>query len=211
MAKITVKDIDARVAADAAERDRLKAESREADSKRAELEKMATAAAESGRLEDYRAIKRQAAAIEEEAFVRAAQIGKLSQNVPEQDVFDAWANYVTVYNKSLSERLAEAEKKMNAYLDEYEAALNLQNEALAVRERLAGYLGQDLDGTGKEPKGFLMKFVPTAPMMQRPPVNDAVAAFYLSQRKAERQPGVLTFDPVTSRVISVVFNHRASK
>lgn len=210
MAKITVKDIDEKVAAAAAERDRLKAESREADSKKGELERLATAAAEEGRLEDYRALKRQATAIEEESFVRAAQLGKLKQPVEEKDVFDAWADYAAAYNKALAARLSEAEKKMNAYLDEYEAAVKLQNEALAVRERLAKYLGQDITGPGKEPQGFIMDFIPTAPMMQRPPVNDAVAAFFLSQRKADRQPGNFSLDPVTNRVVSVVFNHRST-
>lgn len=209
--KITVKDIDQKVAAAAEERDRLKKESREADSKKTELEKLATAAAEDGRLEDYRAIKRQAAAIEEESFVRSAQLSKLNQPIPEADVFAAWTDYVTAYNKALAARLAEAEKKMNAYLDEYEAALNLQNEALAVRERLAGYLGQDIDGPGKEPKGFIMDFIPSAVNPIRSPVQEDRAAFYLSQRRAERQPGNFLRDPVTNRVISVVCNHRASK
>lgn len=204
--KITVKDIDEKVAAAAAERDRLKAESREADAKKAELEKLATAAAEEGRLENYRALKKQAAAIEEESFVRSAQLGKLGQPVPEKEVFDAWADYVSVYNKSLSARLAEAEKKMNAYLDEYETAVALQNEALAVRERLAGYLGHD---TGKEPSGFIMDYIPSEAKPERPPVKEDKAAFYLSQRRAERQPGNLFPDPVTQRVISVVFNHRS--
>lgn len=210
MAKITVKEIDAKVAAAAAERDRLKAESRAADSKKTELDRLATAAAEDGRLEDYRALKKQAEAIEEESYVRSAQLSKLNQPIPEKDVFDAWADYVTTYNKALAARLAEAEKKMNAYLDEYEAAINLQNEALAVRERLAGHLGQDLDGPGKEPQGFVMDFIPSAVNPIRPPVKEDRAAFYISQRRAERQPGNLFPDPVTQRVISVVFNHRST-
>lgn len=206
--KITVKEIDEKIAAANAERERLKAESRETDKKKAELESMATAAAEAGELENYRALKRQAANLEEESFVRTAQMKKLSDPANEEEVFSAWRGYVDAFNKALKSRLIEAEKKMNAFLDEYEAAINLQTEALIVRERLAGYLGKEY-AEKPEGKGFVMDYIPTEPVRERAPVNDAVAAFYLSQRKATREPGSLYMDPVTSKVASVVINHRS--
>lgn len=206
--KITVKEIEEKIEAAAAERERLKEESRAADKKKADLEKLATAAAEAGELENYRALKRQAADLDEESFVRTAQLKKLSNPVNTEEVFSAWRGYVDLFNKALKARLIEAEKKMNAFLDEYEAAINLQAEALAVRERLARYLGEEYD-KNPEAKGFIMDYIPTVSAWERSPVNDAVAAFYLSQRKTAREPGNFLLDPVTHKVVSVVANHKS--
>ena len=203
--KITITELDKKVA-DAAEKvAQLKADAKEANGKKLELDRQATKAAESGDLELYRALKKQTAAIEDESFVRAAQLGKLKNPVSEEEVLSAWGDYAGTYNKSLTEHLAELEKRKNAFLDEYEALVKMQGDALAVRDRLAGYLGlEPTEATRK----LEMDYIPFQPQIERPPVTDYMAAFYLSQRKGERKQGYLMPDPVTNKVLAVVANRR---
>lgn len=206
--KISVADIDKKVADAAEKKNQLKAESKQADSRKLDLDKQSTAAAEAGDLELYRALKKQAASIEEESFVRAAQLGKLQNPVSEDEVLSAWKDYTTTYNKTMSAHLAELEKKKNAFLDEYETLVKMQGEALVIRERLAGYLGEEFAKTVDSRMG--MEVIPFNPQFERPPVTDYMASFYLSQRKGERREGYLMVDPVTERVVSVVANRKAS-
>lgn len=203
-----VSDVDAKVVAAAKEVERLKEEAKQAEAKKKSLDAQATSAAESGELEHYRALKRQAAEIEEEAFVRSCQLAKLSAPVTEDEVYSAWQSYAASHIKALTARLADLEKKKTAFLDEYESLVKMQNEALNVRARLAGYLKIDLEKGGHN---FGLEYIPFQPQMGRPPVSDPVAAFYLSQRRAERTPGTLFPDAVTSKVVSVVANHRPFK
>lgn len=200
--KITIADIDKKVADAAAEKERLKSESRDADERRLELERQATAAAEAGELENYRALKKQAESISEESFVRAARLGKLSKPVSETEINSAWQDYEVGYSKALMSKLTEMKKAMDVFLDLYEKCVEMQSEALSVRKRLAGY-------SESNPDTLPMEFIPFQPQFERSPVTDCMAAFYLSQRKGERRPGVLMHDPVTAKVIAVVANRTA--
>ena len=203
--KITVEELDQKVADAAVKVEQFKVDAMQADGQKRELERQATKAAESGDLELYRALKKQATAIEEESFVRAAQLGKLKNPVSEEEVLSAWGGYAGTYNKSLTAHLAELEKKKNAFLDEYEILVKMQGDALAVRDRLAGYLGlEPTEATRK----LEMDYIPFQPQIERPPVTDYMAAFYLSQRKGERKQGYLMPDPVTNKVLAVVANRR---
>ena len=196
----SITDIDLMVKSAAENAARIEAETETAEKEKASLMAQANAAAEAGDLPLYRKLKAQVDALDDAAFVRAAQLKKLSRGVSESDVRGAWSNYAADHDKTLASMLSDLEKKKAAFLDAYKACMDKQRDALVVRERLAGYIESD-------PASFGMQFIPFAASPYRMPVTDATAAFYMSERRNKAVPP--TNDAMMNEIISVVQNHKS--
>lgn len=121
-------------------------EARNNASKQAEdLKAQAEEAAVSGDLDQYKKLKAQADDLEAFVYVQGKQIEKIKQNpaVSNKDVSDAWEDYVKTYDKDLKAKLDRFHEAKNKLLKEFVEMVDMQNNALATRERLASYIGKE--------------------------------------------------------------------
>ena len=200
--KFTVKDIDLKIAAAAAEVEKAKEADRQDEIKKEDLRQQMAAAAEDGNLSLYRSLKDQISALDDAEFVRSTHLRKLGSGVTAEEVAAAWDNYVTDYDKRLRGNLADLEQKKAAFLDCYAALIGMQAEAIQTRERLSGYVKIDAE---KLP----MEFIPVKNEQFKAPTIDAMAAFYIHNRRDQSAAYLPLQDPETMRVIAVVMNHRS--
>lgn len=198
--KTTIKAVDEKVRSAAEAAAQLEEEANRASIETKDLQEQATAAAEAGDLERYRALKKQILELEEASFVRRSQLKKKTEGVTPEEVLTAWDGYVGDFNKKMASRLADLEQKKKALLDAYSAAVELQAEGLEIRERLAGYIKAD-------PQGFAMDVIPSTNPVMRMPSNDALCAFYLTETW-DRSTANPWLDAKTQRVATIVNHHK---
>lgn len=204
--KNTIEIIDKKVKAAADARAELEKARKDSFTEKQELKRKAEAAAEAGNVDLYLEINKQIERADAAAHVREVQLNKKSAPVTLDEVKGAWSDFVTGYNKSLGAGLAELEKVKNALLDRYSSLLSLQQGALEIRERLAGYVGEDvcnLEGL------FPMDFVPYKKNLEGGNVqtrfgSDPYAVFYLAHKA-----GTKLVDPVLQNVNAVMIAHRS--
>ena len=208
--KITVETIDAKVKAAAEARAELEKAKEQAFKEKQELTRKADAAAEDGNVDLYYQYTQDAGRVDAAAHVREVQLRKKDQPVTEPEVKAAWADFVAGYNKNLADGLTRLEKARDALLSEYEALVDLQGDALEIRERLAGYINEP---TGDLCDSFPMEYIPAKNGLDAGGVrsffgSDPFVCFFLAYRSL----GNPTLDdPTLGRVLSIVQRHRARK
>ena len=206
--KITVETIDAKVKAAADARAELEKAKEQAFKEKQELTRKAEAAAEDGNVDLYYQYTQDAGRVDAAAHVREVQLRKKDQPVTEPEVTAAWADFVAGYNKNLAAGLVRLEKAKDALLSEYEALVDLQGDALEIRERLAGYVDQKALESS-----FPMEYIPAKNGLDIGGVknyfgSDPFVCFFLAYRSL----GNPTLeDPTLGRVNSIVHRHQARK
>lgn len=222
--KITIEELDRQAAAVAAKKEELATKEAELTKKIEELKATAATLAESGELEDFKATEKARQEAETDLFVTTAQLVKLRKNPPiaKADAAAAWAGYAEIYNGQFSKKLADYENKRRALLDAYKELVDLQAEAITVRERLAGYLGIKYDA-GNAFDNPIERVFPCSVLPCRAgvdavglastvgtPVRDPDAVFFLCYHAIEKKLTAIDIpqDSTTRRINAVVNAHR---
>ena len=109
------------------------------------LEAEADIAAANGEIEAYREAKAQIELANDEISVSLAQLEAGLFDVTQPETIDAWWAYCSTYSPKLKKQLQEVDRARDSYLSAYKAAVDLQREACAARERLAGFIGMTKD------------------------------------------------------------------
>ena len=216
---MTIKDIDKQVEATKDAREKLAKTQRENEAQAKEYRAKADAAATAGDMATYKEFKALAEDAEDMAYVCKKQLeAEQSSPVTLEQTQAAWADYAADFNKKLAAKLRKFEAAKAEMLKEYAEAVELQREALVVRERMAGYSGKlplAVEGEGKLASLYPMDYIRCTRGMEYPMVTiggsdikDADAVYYLASFKLNGPQ--LYEDARQKMVTSVVFKHRVN-
>ena len=220
--KKTVDEIKRKAAEMAAMKTDLTAKVESAEKNLAELRAKAKAAAEGGRLEEYKAANVAIQDAEAVLFVARAQLDKNIFSVTEAEAKAAWSDYVADYNKRFEKMLSQLEEKRRDLLAAYRAMIDLQADAFKTREDLGNYI--DLPaGIGDNPfdRAFPCKTLPRGGRgveiqpgdlsVKGTPIRDPDAVYYIAQlSKTKGKPITsLIADLEYENVAAVVDRHRS--
>lgn len=207
--KYTIADIEKKVQDAAAARARMEQEQAKAAAEKAEYERKADAAADAGDVESFLKLKQQAEHAEAVSYIMHRQLEKKIAPVSAGEVNIAWADYANTYGKALASELAKLEKAKDALLSEYAKLISMQEEALAARARMAGYVDMKDEQLSLD---FipLKAFTPNGGVGQVVPAfgNDPYAAFYLANKVRSLNVGELAADKEYTRVWRAVYNRK---
>lgn len=151
--KYTVSDFEKALAKVTQTRETLKREIDDLIRQEAELDAAANAAADADDVDGFmqkRAAKDRASAT---LFVKRRQLDKLGAGVTEDDARNAWVDYAGTYSKKLAAGLKAFAAEKQKLCEMYDELVTLQEEALAVRERLGNAVGADKNT-------FAMDYIP---------------------------------------------------
>lgn len=228
MAKLTVKDIDNQVKTTQEAREQLDQSKKGNELKAAEYRARADAAAVAGDVETYKKYKQLTDDAEALAYVCGKQLeAEQGKAVTMEQTQEAWDNYAEQYGKKLAEKLKEFNKAKAEMLALYMEAVDLQAEACATRERLAGYAGVSYHAgrDGKLDADYPMEYIPCeiatgsgkyCVSMPGIGVDDKDAVYYLANDLERRNIGAANNilaradDSISNKVYQVVRLHRAS-
>ena len=211
--KITVKDIDVKVKDAAKARAEIERAKEEYFKEKQELSRKAEEAADAGNVDLYYKYTQDAGRLDAAAHVREVQLRKKDKPVTENEVNAAWSDFVAGYNKSLAAGLSRLEKAKSALLSEYSALIDLQEEALITRARLAGYVGQREEALNMSyvPVKMGDKIGPEEGVISRAYGVDSYAAFYLANKVKALQYNDLYKDGEFIRVNGTIYNRKVLK
>lgn len=211
---MTVSDIDNAIRQSVAEAENLIATQQKNEAAAVEYKGSADKAAAAGDLEGYKHYKALADDAEAVAYVCKMQLqADRPMPVTTEQTQEAWEKYAADYNKKIAARLKKFEALKADMLKEYEAAFELQKEACAVRERLAGYVSRCPDKM--QPEGRLATMYPMEyiPYISGPirganslvgiTLTDANAAYYLACMEQDER------EAKGSALYAAVGRHRA--
>ena len=217
----SVKEIEKKYTAAMEEYKNLIARQAEMQRKADSLNEEAEAAAVSGNIEQYKAIKAEASDAEAAAYVMKKRIEKSgAENVfSKEEVMQAWENYAADYNKQLKGMLKKFYDTKTELLLQYSAMVEAQRAACATREKIGAYIGMKIEplagGIDNHFDGLMpMDYIPCmkagetgALMIRGARIKDADACYYLASLKKSDME--LYRDPEAQKVISVVESHHA--
>lgn len=151
------------------------------------IEEKKNSAAENGDVEAFRAEKRKLEDVKDSIEIKTAQLKKLANPVTETMVNNFWKDYSSAYNKDFEKKLALFTEKKKELLSMYNEMLNLQTEAITMRERLAALIGlknapTDYSGSAID-NAFKFKHIPYVngkTSIAGSGVTDPDAVYYLS-------------------------------
>ena len=144
-------------AEDIAKREALRADLKDLRGKQHDLEEEMDKAAEAEDLALYQAKKAELNDISDLISIKSKRLEKFTVKVDENEVRDAWSEYVKEYNKKFKDAWNEFLKQREALYASFKAVVIEQNEALKIRALLAEatgiipdeYNGQTLDNEFK--------------------------------------------------------------
>lgn len=217
----SVKEIEKKYMAAMDEYKSLIARQAEMRQKAERLNDEAEAAAVSGNIEQYKALKAEASDAEAAAYVMQKRIEKSGAEdvFSREEVMQAWDNYAADYNKQLKGMLKKFYDTKAELLLQYSAMVEAQRAACATREKIGAYIGLKINpligGIDNRFDGLMpMKYIPCMAAGERGTlsirgarIQDADACYYLASLK--KSDVDLYRDPEAQKVITVVESHHA--
>lgn len=128
-------------AEDIAKRESLQAELKDLRGKQHDLEEEMDKAAEAEDLALYQAKKAELNDISDLISIKSKRLERFTVKVDENEVRDAWSEYVKEYNKTFKDAWNEFVKQREALYASFKAIVLAQNEALKIRALLAESTG----------------------------------------------------------------------
>lgn len=210
---MTIEKINELVAQSKKKKEELTAEVDALLFQEAALDAEAHSAADSGNVELYLAKMEEKDKISKTLFVKRNFLDKQALAVTKEDCRAAWENYVPGYNKRLQKALADFADEKAKLCRLYSAAVDLQREALAVREHLAETVGDNKDS-------YTMEFIPVRNALSNGNLRlggfnccDPDANYYLSDYAMRNNVSLAPFggvpNPEAERITSVVVMHKS--
>ena len=177
------------------------------------LDAEARAAADVGDVEGYLSKKEEKDKVSATLFVKRNFLDKMTNAVTKDDSRSAWENYVADYNKRMKAAYSDFKAEKAKLCEMYSGMVDLQREALEVRERLADLVGDKIDS-------YRMEFIPVKDASSRASLRlggvnfcDPDAAFYLSNYVEKTGARLFVVngerDPEEHRITSVVIVHNS--
>lgn len=225
---LTIKDIDAQVETTNKVREQL-AQSKHGNERKAEeYRARADAAAVTGDVETYKKYKQLMDDAEAMAYVCGKQLeAEQNKAVTKEQTQEAWRGYADQYGKKIAAKLKEFDKAKAEALKLYAEAVDLQDEACATRERIAGYAGVSYNPgmDGKLDADYPMEYIPCETSsaggryclsMPGVGIEDKDAVYYVANDLEKRRVGsthnafARIEDSTTNKIYHVVRLHRAS-
>lgn len=215
----SVKEIEKKYMAAMEEYKNLIARQEEMQRKADSLNEEAEAAAVSGNIEQFKAIKAEASDAEAAAYVMKKRIEKSGAEdlFSREEVMQAWGNYAADYNKQLKGMLKKFYDTKAELLLQYSAMVDAQRAACATREKIGAYIGMKINpvaaGVDNDFDGLMpMDYIPCMKvgeagtlMIHGSRIQDADACYYLASLKK----AALYEDAEAQRIVSVVAAHHA--
>ena len=130
------------------------------------------AAAKSGNEESYLQGLEDLKRLEAREYIQIKKMDQINRPWTNEEVKDAWADYVADYNKQFEKAMKHYQSVKVSFADAYTAMVNLQNEALKVREMCGDFIGllpEDTGGANEDPKYRMfapMDTIPTSPVQR---------------------------------------------
>lgn len=125
-----------------AKKHKLEQELSDLNDQKAQKEKEALAAADAGDLGQYKSIKSEVDNIDACIFVTSTQLRKYESCALDEDtVVKAWNKYADDYGKKFDKMVSDYEKARHALYLQYIQIIELQNDALKMRERCGFLMG----------------------------------------------------------------------
>lgn len=178
----------------------------------AALDAEAHTAADSGNVDLYLAKMEEKNKVSAALFVKRNYLDKQTLAVTKEDSRAAWENYASGYNKRLQKALADFKTEKAKLCGMYSAMVDLQREALAVREHLS-------ETVGESKENYQMEFIPvrnaqTKGNLRLAGVNccDPDANYFLSAYAERNDVSLVPYhdrDPEEERITTVVVMHRS--
>lgn len=153
--KQTIESFDSKIKVFEAKRAEINADIAELSRKEASLAQECKAAVEAGDVETYIQKNREKDDVTAALFVKRSFLDKMGKAVSEADAKEAWASYVTNYNKEMLKALEDFEKAKATLLTMYKNLADYQAAALKVRNHLNEYAG-----VANPDRSFPMQFIP---------------------------------------------------
>ena len=216
---MTIKEIDKQVEATKDAREKLAKTQRDNEAQAKEYRAKADAAAIAGDMAAYKEFKTMAEDAEDVAYVCKKQM-EVEQGSPVtlEQTQAAWADYAADFNKKLAAKLRKFEAAKAEMLKEYAEAVELQRDALVVRERMAGYVNKMpavIEGESWLAGLYPMEYIHCTRGMEYPMVTiggstmkDADAVYYLASFKLN---GAQLYEDARQKMVTaVVYNHRVN-
>lgn len=179
--KITIEQIDKRVADAAAARDRMEEQQRNRAAEREVLVSQAEQAAEIGDADKYFEIMQRIARLDAELHVGEVQLKKAPQIASADEIRAAWDAYAADYNSRLDKGLVALEKAKREFLRLYGELFAAQKAALEIRTKLEQYAGDEHVLDSATPMEFIGYVGGYDPHAIRPNYgSDPDAAYFLA-------------------------------
>ena len=212
--KMTVEKFDEMINKEKSEIESMRAEISRLLQREAELNAEMNAAAESGNVELFKAKKAEKDDVSASIYVKRSCLDKAKGTDHRAEAVEAWNTFAAEYNKKLKNALADIGKQKERLCSLYSDAVDLQNAALTIRERLADAVGMD------SKTKFNMDFIPCAAGIEAfgllslsgVSVKDPDAVYYLScysQRNQKRLVAYSEVEPEVDRIFKVVAAHHS--
>lgn len=205
---MTIEKINELIAQNKKKKEELTAEVDALLFQEAALDAEARSAADSGDVELYLAKMEEKDKVSKTLFVKRNYLDKHAFGVTKEDSRAAWENYVSGYNKRMQKALADFNAEKAKLCGMYSAMVDLQREALAVREHLSETVGENKDS-------YMMEFIPVRNAQSNGNLRlgglnccDPDANYYLSAYVERNNVSLVPLtgvrDPEEERITSVV-------
>lgn len=215
MPKITIADLESKLAEAEKQRQELSAKQLQAqiESKRAagEAEKCATA----GDIQGYMAAMKKKAEAEAAAYVAEAQLKNFTGELSREEILAAWNSFRSDYDSEMLKLEKELERIRGDFAKTFEKMVDKQNAAFEQREKIAKLMGISITAIDPgEPalSDLPMSFIEVEkkspvlrPVLTYNLINFCADAAYYAALKNYEANG-----PEIQRLVSIIRNHRFS-
>jgi hypothetical protein len=211
--KMTMEKYFELVKEDEAKREALQEEIDELFAKADSLKAAMAVAGSEGDGEKYVELKAEWIKVNGILNVKREYLKNLPRSTTENDALEAWCGYAEKHNSKLHKALAEFESERAKLCKMYSSLVDIQNEALLMRERMA-------ETSSTEKEKFTIDYIPVHGGIDKGLLRlggfncmDADACYYLANYCRENDKYITTstgeLDPEAQRISSVVVVHNS--